>query len=282
MLKTTNGRKCASERDTRAATRRQALEAQERAQKHRQEEQDVQDGGEGHSREEVARPTQLRRRRFILSSMDESINGEVSDDFYDVETRGRSRRRSPHGEKVSPLPGGGGRSRRIATGRVSPRRVRERSRPGELVDLEEEGSEGVIDEDNLRWELTRSRYGDRSQPREARRITGERRRDQEDVLAKTIRTMKRQLEDLREGNSFRKSEWKNRSNEYQFAHNGGVLKLLRRIKELLDEGVTDKMYEELDEAVAAGIKDVEERQKHLKIADRFGAKGWCVVDCYMS
>ena len=59
MPKTTNGRKGASERETRAATRRQALEPQERAQEHRQEEQDVPDGGEGHSREEVARPTQL-------------------------------------------------------------------------------------------------------------------------------------------------------------------------------------------------------------------------------
>ena len=92
--------------------------------------------------------------------------------------------------------------------------------------------------------------------------------------------MKRQLEDLREGNSFKKSDWKNRSNEYQFSHNGGVLKLLRRAKEALEEGVTDEMYEELDEAVAAGIKEVAERQKHLKIADKFGSKGWCVVDCY--
>ena len=40
------------------------------------------------------------------------------------------------------------------------------------------------------------------------------------------------------------------------------------------------MYEELDEAVALGIKEVKERQKHLKIEDRFGAKWWRVVDCY--
>ena len=66
--------------------------------------------------------------------------------------------------------------------------------------------------------------------------------------------MKRQLEDLREGNSFKKSDWKNRSNEYQFSHNGGVLKLLRRAKEALEEGVTDEMYEELDEAVLKSLQ----------------------------
>ena len=153
----------------------------------------------------------------------------------------------------SPSQGGGGRSRRIETGRLSPRRVRERPRceevldrekgrlspqrvrerphREEVLDLEEEGYEGLRYEDDLRWELTRNRYRDRRQPREARRITGERRKDQEDVLAKTIRTMKRQLEDLREGNFFKKSDWKNRSNRYQFCHNKGVLKLLRRVKE---------------------------------------------------
>ena len=74
MPKTTNSRKVASERDTRAATRRRSLEVQERAQQRRQEGQDVQEGGEGHSREEVARPTQTRRRRFISSSTDETID----------------------------------------------------------------------------------------------------------------------------------------------------------------------------------------------------------------
>ena len=56
MPKTTNGRKGASERDARAVTRRPALEVQERAEQRRQEAQDMQEGGEGHSREEVARP----------------------------------------------------------------------------------------------------------------------------------------------------------------------------------------------------------------------------------
>ena len=100
--------------------------------------QDVQEGGEGHSRKEVAQPTQTRRRRFISSSTDETIDGEVSEDLYDeVQVRGRSIRRSLQGEREgSPSPGGRGRSRRIETGRLSLRRVRERPRE-EVLDLEE-------------------------------------------------------------------------------------------------------------------------------------------------
>ena len=46
MPKTTNGRKGATPRDTRAATRRRAAEALERERQQGQEEQRVQDGGE--------------------------------------------------------------------------------------------------------------------------------------------------------------------------------------------------------------------------------------------
>ena len=63
-------------------------------------------------------------------------------------------------------PPGGRRTRRNVTGRVSSRRVRESPRLGELDDLEEEGSKRVIDDDDLRGELTRSSYRVRRQPTE--------------------------------------------------------------------------------------------------------------------
>jgi hypothetical protein len=40
------------------------------------------------------------------------------------------------------------------------------------------------------------------------------------------------------------------------------------------------LQEDLMEAVNKGIKQIEVREKHLKIADKYGNKGWRVVEEY--
>ena len=91
-----------------------------------------------------------------------------------------------------------------------------------------------------------------------------------------MRKLQQEFEDLRDGtSSIQKFDWKNRSNEFQFKHNLGVLKVLNKVMTTIDKAEGGVMQEELSD-----IDNLETRQKHLQIADKYGPKGWKVVEQY--
>ena len=60
----------------------------------------------------------------------------------------------------------------------------------------------------------------------------------------------------------------------------GVLKVLNKVMTTINKVDGGVMQEELSEAVRTGIDNLVTRQKHLKIADKYGPKGWKVVEQY--
>ena len=270
MPKVTNGRKGATARDKRTEERRRRQVEEERV-----EEAEEEEAEEDESQQEISRPgpssrreTRPRRRRVVMEDTtseeerNHDVTGYVSNELYDEDSirsspRGR-RRRSREPERQ---------------GRRVPRR-----RP--LVVIEED-SEDDLDEEDLRWNLSRDRARRRrrrNSPTTRRREENPRNNQEEVGVSRTLKRLQRELEELKDAS--KKEDWKNRSNKIQFQFNSGHLKLLREVLQFHSEGGEEILQDDLVEAVSAGIKKTETRQKHLKIADKYGSKGWRVVEEY--
>ena len=254
MAKVTNGSKGASAREKRLAERRKR--------------QQLQSGGQG--TEGVAGTSRRRSRTRSPSgssstlTLSRSVSEELFADQSEAELSGRTAREADFSvsrERENIRRGGEERE-----GSRSPIRRTVRARTST--------PEGEIDEEDLRWSLSRNIARRRRQEQRPER------NNDGDVLRKEVRRLKMDLEEIKEVAGDTKMEWKNKSNEYQYGHNKSTLKTLRVVEEYF-AGVSDEIGElEVRERVGKEIKKVEKRQKNLKIADRFGRTGWKVVEAY--
>ena len=99
-------------------------------------------------------------------------------------------------------------------------------------------------------------------------------------LVREFAKLKKEVEAFKDGTAVTKTiEWKSRSHKIQYQFNLRQLKVMREVLDQLEEG-GGEVNRDLIDLLAKGIKDIGVRQKHLRIADRFGQTGWKVVEQY--
>ena len=278
MGKTVRGRKGATERDVRAVvrSRKRKVEVQENPGRGEGAESDPE---EGTSRGSVIKERGVResaRERFAVSSDEDEdvVGGEVSDDLYEeddddyngasmdeVTENGNERELSEEFEYEED-----------AGRRSDDRAVRVDDNTGVFARLGE--SDRDIGE---RRALDRSRRLRRVRELgENVRVRGRR----DPVLAREFAKLKKEVEAFKDGTVVTKTiEWKSKSHKIQYQFNLRQLKVMREVLDQLEEGGVE-VNSDLIDLLGEGIKDIEVRQKHLRIADRFGQTGWKVVEQY--